>query len=174
VKFGALDPMDRISEVLFGVIMALTFTGALSVATASSAEVRTMLIGALGCNLAWGIIDAGIYVMAQLNERGRAILAARDQGLPQPMSLRLTTEDARGAVSIFLIVFLSTFPLVIPFIFIHDARTALRVSNGVAIAILFGCGYVYGRRTGLRPVLTGLVMVVVGGALVAVAIAFGG
>ena len=53
-----LDPMDRISEVLFGLIMALTFTCTLGVA---AAEVRTMLIGALGCNLAWGIIDGGVH-----------------------------------------------------------------------------------------------------------------
>src|SRR5215472_17148883 len=76
-----LDPMDRISEVLFGLIMALTFTCTLSVATASHIEVRTMLIGALGCNLAWGIIDGGVYLLARLNECGRAILnwrAVRD------------------------------------------------------------------------------------------------
>jgi hypothetical protein len=57
---GFLDPMDRISEVLFGVIMVLTFTGALSIATADRLEVREMLVGALGCNLAWGVIDAGL------------------------------------------------------------------------------------------------------------------
>ena len=38
--------------------MVLTFTGSLSVAEAGRDDVRTMLIGALGCNLAWGIIDA--------------------------------------------------------------------------------------------------------------------
>ena len=54
----ALDPIDRVSEVLFGLIMVLTFTGSLSVAEAGHSEVRTMLVGALGCNLAWGIIDA--------------------------------------------------------------------------------------------------------------------
>ena len=53
-----LEPIDRISEVLFGLIMVLTFTGSLSVAEADRGEVRTMLIGALGCNIAWGIIDA--------------------------------------------------------------------------------------------------------------------
>jgi hypothetical protein len=69
-----LDPMDRISEVLFGLIMVLTFTCTLGVATATQIEVRTMLIGALGCNLAWGIIDGGVYLLARLNERGRAIV----------------------------------------------------------------------------------------------------
>jgi hypothetical protein len=54
-----LDPVDRVSEILFGLIMLLTFTGSLSVAEAGREDIRTMLIGALGCNLAWGIIDAG-------------------------------------------------------------------------------------------------------------------
>jgi hypothetical protein len=47
-----LDPMERIAEVLFGVIMTLTFTCTLAVETADRLRVRTMLIGALGCNLA--------------------------------------------------------------------------------------------------------------------------
>src|SRR5262249_21070463 len=51
---GILEPMDRISEVLFGLIMALTFTLTLGVVTADRIQVRTMLLAALGCNLAWG------------------------------------------------------------------------------------------------------------------------
>jgi len=49
-----LEPNERISEVLFGLIMVLTFTGSLSVAESGRDDVRAMLIGALGCNLAWG------------------------------------------------------------------------------------------------------------------------
>ena len=68
-----LEPIERISEVLFGMIMVLTFTGSLSVAESGRAEVRTMLIGALGCNLAWGIIDAVLYLMGCLAQRGSGI-----------------------------------------------------------------------------------------------------
>ena len=50
-----LDPADRVSEVVFGLIMVLTFTGSLSMAEAGRDDIRTMLIGALGCNLAWGV-----------------------------------------------------------------------------------------------------------------------
>ena len=57
---SVLDPIERISEVLFGLIMVLTFTGSLSVAEAGREDVRVMLLGALGCNLAWGIIDGGL------------------------------------------------------------------------------------------------------------------
>jgi hypothetical protein len=59
-----LEPIDRVSEILSGVIMFLTVTGSLSVATAGRDSLRTMLIGGLGCNLAWGIIDAVLYLMA--------------------------------------------------------------------------------------------------------------
>ena len=72
-----LEPVDRVSEVLFGLIMVLTSTGTLSVLTAGRADVKTMILGALGCNLAWGIIDAGIHLMGVLDERGRNFLMVR-------------------------------------------------------------------------------------------------
>jgi len=53
-----LDPVSRATEILFGLIMVLTFTASLNVTEASRADVRLMLIAALGCNLAWGLIDA--------------------------------------------------------------------------------------------------------------------
>ena len=72
-----LEPIDRVSEVLFGLIMVLTFTGSLSVAEAGRGEVRTMLIGALGCNLAWGIIDGVLYLMGCLADKGRGLIMFR-------------------------------------------------------------------------------------------------
>ena len=68
-----LEPISRVSETLFGVIMVLTFTLSLSVAEAGRSDVRTMLIGALGCNIAWGIIDAILYLMGSLAEKGQGI-----------------------------------------------------------------------------------------------------
>ena len=58
-----LDPIDRISEILFGLLMAVTIVGSLSIATAGQDEVRTVLIAALGCNLAWGLVDAVMYLV---------------------------------------------------------------------------------------------------------------
>ncbi len=72
-----LDPIDRVSEILFGLIMVLTFTGTLSVAEAGREDVQVMLIGALGCNLAWGIIDAVFYLMGCLADRGRGIISLK-------------------------------------------------------------------------------------------------
>lgn len=68
-----LDPMDRIAETLFGVIMALTFTCTLGVEIGDDIKVRTMLIAALGCNLAWGIIDAGVYLITRINIESRKV-----------------------------------------------------------------------------------------------------
>ena len=68
-----LDPSERIAEVLFGLIMVLTFTGSLSIAEAGRDDVRAMLIGALGCNIAWGVIDGVLYLMSALAEKGRAL-----------------------------------------------------------------------------------------------------
>ena len=68
-----LEPMDRIAETLFGVIMALTFTCTLGVEIGDDIKVRTMLIAALGCNLAWGIIDGGVYLITRINIESRKI-----------------------------------------------------------------------------------------------------
>jgi hypothetical protein len=68
-----LNPVDRVSEVLFGLFMALTFVGAISVAESGRAEVRSLLAAALGCNLAWGLVDAVMYLVRTVADRGRAI-----------------------------------------------------------------------------------------------------
>jgi hypothetical protein len=58
---------------------------------------------------------------------------------------RLAKEDWLGALGVFLVVFLSLFPVVVRFIFVSNARLALRISNGVALALLFLGGYSFGR-----------------------------
>src|SRR5262245_53729853 len=69
-----LAPVERISEVLFGLIMVLTYTSTLSIAAGGHADVRTMLLGALGCNLAWGIIDGAFFLLQRLSDHGEAKL----------------------------------------------------------------------------------------------------
>ena len=208
-----LEPNERISEVLFGLIMVLTFTGSLSVAEADKAEVRTMLIGALGCNLAWGIIDGAFYLMGCLNERGTSIRSLRrlrkatvpDEGhriiaemipamvadalgpaelesirrklvqSPQPPTRpRLSKEEWFGALSVFCWVFVTTFPVALPFIFVQDVERAMRASNAIAVILLFLAGYAFGRVSEYRPWITGLAMVGLGSALVGMTIALGG
>ncbi len=208
----ALSPVERHGEVLFGLIMVLSFTCTLSVAEGGRTEVRTMLIAALGCNLAWGIVDAVMYLIAVLAERGRrialwqrvqrassvaeanaivrdglveevaevlqpgdvdrlrAVIAAR----PLPGRPRLSLGDARAAVAVLLLVFLSTFPVALPFMVVQEPLRALRVSNAVALTLLFVGGWRLARYAGFRPLVTGVAMVALGVGLVVVTIALGG
>jgi len=208
-----LEPGERIAEVLFGLIMVLSFTGSLSVAEAGRDDVRLMLIGALGCNIAWGIIDGILYLMDCLSERGRdirALQAARAAAAPEeahrviaealppmvaaslgpaeyetvrqkllrspepPSRPWLSKADWLGGLAVFFWVFATTFPVAIPFIFMNDVARAMRVSNGIAVGLLVIAGYAFGRITNYHPWLTGLAMVILGGALVAATIALGG
>jgi VIT1/CCC1 family predicted Fe2+/Mn2+ transporter len=208
-----LEPYDRISEVLFGLIMVLAVTGSLSVAQAGREDIRTMLLGALGCNFAWGIIDGVLYLMACLADKSKAFVTLRAvrnatdaqkaqaliaSALPpliasvlQPAELEslrqrlkelpeppqrtgLGNKEWRGALGVFLLVFLSTFPVAIPFLFMKDVWLALRVSNGIALIMLFLAGHAFGRVTGRRRWLMGLAMVIVGAVLAGLTLALGG
>ena len=68
-----LDPASHMGEILFGLIMTLTFTLAAGIVIQEEGRegAREMLIGILGCNLAWGIIDGVLYVLGQVFDRGR-------------------------------------------------------------------------------------------------------
>lgn len=209
---AVLDPVDRSSEVLFGLIMALTFTGAVSAASSGREEVRTMIFGAIGCNLAWGLVDGVMYLLNTLAARGQGTGAlhllrrAPDQAeahrliadalpplvasvlqpaeleamrrklvaLPLPARAGLGGKDFLAAFAVLLLVFLSTFPVVIPFFFVQETVRALRLSNGIALAMLFGGGFMLGRYSGHRPIVMGLSMVGIGLVLVAITMALGG
>jgi hypothetical protein len=212
-----LDPLERTSEILFGIIMVLTFTGSIRVADAGREGLRTVLAGAIGCNLAWGLVDAAMYLMATFITRARfvaalgAIRGAAETGaaetgaahriideiLPPPLSEALTPADIEvlrqrltqrlssttvtptpadfwGALGVFLLVFLSTFPVIVPLMVVRETRLAMALSNAVAVLLLFILGWSLGRHAGRPGWRTGLVTVLVGLVLVAVTIALGG
>jgi hypothetical protein len=50
----------------------------------------------------------------------------------------------------------------------------MRISNGVAILLLFAGGFSLARYSGLRPVITALVYMAIGVLLVAMTMALGG
>ena len=77
VRASILSPVDRVSEMLFGLFMALTFVGAVSVADQGDAQIRAMFIAALGCNLAWGLVDAVMYLVRTVTDRGRLLTLIR-------------------------------------------------------------------------------------------------
>lgn len=208
-----LEPYTIIAEILFGLIMVLTFTGSLSVADAGRDDVRMMLIGALGCNIAWGMIDAIFYLMSCVSDKGQSIrslralrkAATKEEAhqviadalpstvtaimtpadyesmhqkllqLPEPPARpRLEKSEFMGALAIFFWVFIITFPVTIPFIFMDQLALAMRVSNAIAIVLLFAAGFAYAQLAQYRPWLTGFAMVIVGSIVVAATIALGG
>jgi VIT1/CCC1 family predicted Fe2+/Mn2+ transporter len=69
-----LDAIDRFSEIIFGLIMVLAFTCSFSVAEGGRQEVRQMLVAALACNVAWGLVDGVMYVLTSVAERARRAL----------------------------------------------------------------------------------------------------
>ncbi|MBK9098866.1 MAG: VIT1/CCC1 transporter family protein [bacterium] len=210
---SALDPISRISEVLFGLIMVLSFTGSISVASDGKAEIKDLLWAALGCNLAWGIIDGVFYLMTRLFEKGHAysvlkkLKSTTDKAegrklltdeLPPIISVILKPEEVdqiherlvklgdvpksvlfswselRTAFIIFLLVFTCTFPVALPFIFINNTASALRISNGIALLILFIGGFSVGKYSGFRPFVSGIAILLLGVTLVAITMALGG
>ena len=81
---------------------------------------------------------------------------------PPPTRSTLSMRDWLGSAAVFLAVFLSTFPVAIPFLFISNVRLALRLSNSVAVGMLFLAGYAFGVYTDHRPWRTGLGMAIIG------------
>ncbi|USS53212.1 hypothetical protein [Pseudomonas kermanshahensis] len=102
-KWGVLEPIDRITEVIFGLLMAMTFIGSLSVATAGREDARLMLIAAFGCNLAWGLADAVIYLLRMWTERTRSrTLLARLQAGDDSQGRRLIADALPARISLAL------------------------------------------------------------------------
>lgn len=210
-----LDPLSRMSEILFGLLMVLTFTGTFSAASDGESSVRELLIASIGCNLAWGMVDGCMLLLNRLAERGHAwrlwrhlkeapvgsaqatelmadampllitrVMPAEDVhnlhrrllAVEMPSTrLSIGWSDLRAALAVFLLVFLSTLPVVLPFVLLDEPLHALRLSNAIALAMLFFIGLGYGRFAGARrPWFTALVFSVLGVALVAATIALGG
>lgn len=206
-----LDPIDRASEVVFGTLMAMSFSGTLSVATAGQQDVHMMMLGALGCNLAWGLTDGVMFLVAAVTEeRRKASLLVRlhnardnaeaDRLIADELPLRLQTHAnpavyeairnslmntpepvnvmtfrrIRDAIQVFLLVVLSTFPIVLPFMFVEEPMHALRLSNLMGLLTLFVSGYLLGSYAGGKPLRFAFGMSLIGAVMIGIIIALGG
>lgn len=100
-----LSPVDRVSEMLFGLFMALTFVGAISVTESGREDIRALLAAAIGCNLAWGLVDAVMYLVRTVAERGRlvtlvnAVRSAPDAAAGRTLIQSSLSKIAAGLVS---------------------------------------------------------------------------
>jgi VIT1/CCC1 family predicted Fe2+/Mn2+ transporter len=86
----------------------------------------------------------------------------------------LEARDYWAALGVFALVVLATFPVVLPFLFIQNVPTAMRVSNALALASLYAYGHLLGRYTGGRAWRYGLAVSALGAGLVAIIMALGG
>jgi hypothetical protein len=76
-----LDPAETLAEVLFGLIMVLTITiGASLITTPDQLDTHGLIVAAAGCNLAWGVIDAVLFLLDTLFYR--SFNAGRSAWLP--------------------------------------------------------------------------------------------
>lgn len=211
-----LSPAERLSEIMFGLIMVLTVTSTMKIVlTNGETETRIMMFAALGSNAAWGIVDGVMYVLTSVFERNRyarlvscirtapdensALSVIEEELEPTVISMldekekrriyieilkgtsqatlqeaRVTKDDISGAFSCFLLVFFSAFPVVVPFFILQDLRIAIRVSNLVAIMMLFAIGYEWAKYTNKNRLKAGIAMVLIGSTIVALTVVLGG
>ncbi len=212
-----LDPGEALGEVLFGLIMVLSFTvGARFLMTEEEFDSTELVVGAVGCNIAWGVIDGVLFVLGNLFHRSQrarfyrslrsapneaeALAAVQEEFaledeplaiLPEdrdrlyeailtlsahaaPARARLLRRDFSSAVVVFILVSATALPGVIPFLLLQDSQLALRVSNTVLILLLFLGGYRWGYYTDAPPWRVGLIVMLLGVAMVLVAVALGG
>lgn len=217
-----LDPIDRLAETIYSVLILLTFTLAFRIfrlspgETVSDEYVNELLFAAILATIAWGVIDGIVYILTEVLERGerhrilwyiqsadteqeaagaiadeldfilepitgesqRAMLYKdvldhlRDS---EPRPVKLKREDLIGALACVLVAIIAVLPSLVPFVLLrNDYALAIRASNIVSFGVLFYAGYEWGKYTGTNPWKIGLVLVLIGVLLVAIAIPFGG
>ncbi len=223
--FGLLlDPIDRLSQTIYSVLVLLTFTltfrifdhGSVPADVSSEVYVNDMLFAAVGATLAWGMIDAIMYLLIELFQRGErrrllydvqtaaseaeALALIADEldyvldpivaeperqalyrraypylreGVASPVGLR--PDDLTGALGTLLVTLLAVLPSLVPLVLLrHNSDLAIRVSNVVSFIVLFVAGFGWGRHTGVSPWKTGLLLIAIAAAMVAIAIPLGG
>jgi VIT1/CCC1 family predicted Fe2+/Mn2+ transporter len=217
-----LDPVDRLAEVIYGVLIVMTFT--LSFRSidyhtfpqaAASEMVRRLFMAAIGCVIAWGIIDAVMYILTSIFERAddervvRTVHEAEsedaavnilDDALDDRL-LDMLTEDERnrlyrglytrystqalrpvgierddvyGALAIFALAVVATLPVALPFLISSTPQVAMRLSNLIAIAMLFLVGFRWAKFVYANPWKMGGLLALIGVGIVLIAIPLGG
>jgi VIT1/CCC1 family predicted Fe2+/Mn2+ transporter len=174
----------------------------------------TLLFAALGTSVAWGMVDAVVYVLTGLHERNHHVrvvsrvkkrpkidairqiedeledsligvldIEERDRIVEQvystmhnatPKRQGVTKDDVLGGIASFFISFIIVLPPMIPFILNLPLDYAIRLSNFIAVAMLFIVGYVSGGMGGMNRVRWALTITVLGVVIVLVTILLGG
>jgi VIT1/CCC1 family predicted Fe2+/Mn2+ transporter len=206
-----LTPSERLSEALYSLILVLTVISAIEISLPRDQQTPSILLfAALGTSVAWGMVDAVVYVLTGLHERNHHVrVVARVKKRPKKDAIRqiedeledgligvLDTEerdriaeqvyatmynstpkrqdDVFGGVASFMISFLVVLPPVMPFVLNLPLDYAIRLSNVIAVAMLFIVGYVSGGLGGMNRIRWALTITVLGVIIVLVTILLGG
>lgn len=91
-----------------------------------------------------------------------------------PLRASVHRTDVLGGIAAAFVIMLATAPILVPYLVIRTPLVAVRVSEGIAVTLLFFLGAWWGRVVGANSFGTGLILTLIGGALVAVTIFLGG
>jgi hypothetical protein len=219
-----LDPLDRLVEGIYSVLIVLTFTLAARALQSQSGEATVdgskvlmqLFVAALGCAIAWGLIDGAMYVLTCVFERGKDLRLYRlirdapsledgitvlSDELDDEMGTLATSAERRqiytslyerlrtsppprggfekadfaGGFGVFIVALGAALPVVLPLVILPGSvEFRLRVTNLVAFVMLFAMGYRWGQYAGGKPLLTGLLLCLLGIIMMLVAIPLGG
>lgn len=219
-----LDPIDRMSETIFSILIVLIFTlayRAISLLPIDSEILQltdsiTIFRASLGAVVAWGIIDAvmyGIFSVFERKDKVRMLNAVKcsssdpsrltiiaeafdyifepitDEAhrmqiyaqileamkTAQPKRIKIETEDILGAGAVFVAAIVAVIPSLLPLVLFRDnLNLALRLSNLFSLLMLFITGYRWGKYSGYKPWLTGLIIMSIAILMVILAIPLGG
>lgn len=93
----------------------------------------------------------------------------------QPQPVGLTGDDFAGAVGCMLVAILAVLPSLLPLVLLqNNVQLAIRISNLISFGVLFFAGYQWGKYSGTNPFKIGLLLILIGTILVAIAIPLGG
>jgi len=210
-----LTPSERLSEALYSLILVLTVISAIEITIARDQQTSsTILFVALGASVAWGMVDAVVYVLTGLHKRNHHVrVVSRIKKRPKADAIRqiddeledsligvldkeerdriaeqvfatmhdatplrqgVTKDDVLGGIASFLISFIIVLPPLMPFILNLPLDYAIRLSNVIAVAMLFIVGYVSGGLGGMNRIRWALTITVLGVIIVLVTILLGG
>ena len=210
-----LTPSERLSEALYSLILVLTVISAIEITIARDQQTSsTILFVALGASVAWGMVDAVVYVLTGLHKRNHQVRVVsrvnkrqksdairqiddeledsligvldkkeRDRIAEQvfatmqdatPLRQGVTKDDVLGGIASFLISFIIVLPPLMPFILNLPLDYGIRLSNVIAVAMLFIVGYVSGGLGGMNRIRWALTITVLGVIIVLVTILLGG
>lgn len=91
--------------------------------------------------------------------------------LPSP---HVQWKDILGGIAIGVLIFIATLPVVVPFLIFSNPTVAVRISNLIALVLLFVLGWWWGRAVGASPFGVGAGVTTVGLTLVLITIVLGG